>query len=123
MSRKTFFWTCILLLCGLLVYAAPLAAQSDVRQIPVDMQSFGGRLSPDGRTLAIFAHSIILDDVIDESQLPIRLIDIQSGEELRASPALPTMPVIWPSHQMVHASSPIIRMDRFSSGTQPMASS
>lgn len=83
MSRKTFFWTCILLLCGLLVYAAPLAAQSDVRQIPVDMQSFGGRLSPDGRTLAIFAHSIILDDVVDESQLPIRLIDIQSGEELR----------------------------------------
>ena len=63
----------------------PLAAQdlpANVRQIPVTSIGFHGKLSPDGATLVIYEDMNLLgEDTVDESLLPVRVIDLASGKE------------------------------------------
>jgi WD40 repeat protein len=63
--------------------AVPAAAQetAEVRRIPVPGLLFGAKLSPDGRTLAVFENLNVHDgsEVVDLYR-PIRLIDIETGE-------------------------------------------
>jgi WD40 repeat protein len=55
-----------------------------VRTIPVTGLMFNARLSPDGHTLAVYEHPIMHEE-IEEKYLPIRLIDIDTGEEVLAT--------------------------------------
>lgn len=57
-------------------------AQDDVvRRIPVTGLQFGAELSPDGKTLAVYELGTVHMDMIELPYLPIRLIDLASGEE------------------------------------------
>ncbi len=52
------------------------------RTIPITSRGFGAKLSPDGRTLVTFENPILLGlKEVDPTLLPIRVIDIISGEE------------------------------------------
>jgi WD40 repeat protein len=52
-----------------------------IREIPVDSQAFHLRLSPDGTTAALFDDPVLLDFEVDPARLPIRLVDLATGEE------------------------------------------
>ncbi len=52
------------------------------RTISITSKGFGAKLSPDGRTLVTFENAIILGlKEVDPTLLPMRVIDIISGEE------------------------------------------
>jgi WD40 repeat protein len=71
--------TLLILLGAALPVAQAADTQGSVRTIPVNSKGFGFRLSPDGKTAAIFDNAILLSDQPDPLHLPIRLIDLDSG--------------------------------------------
>lgn len=58
-------------------------AQSTERSIPITSTGFGAVLSPDGKTLVTFENTVLLGlDTVDPALLPMRVIDISTGEQL-----------------------------------------
>lgn len=81
---------CILLLV-LLVLAVPLGAVAQaqdsgftVRVIPLNSIGYEFALSPDGRTLATYENMLLNGSYFVPELLPLRLFDVQTGEELGA---------------------------------------
>jgi WD40 repeat protein len=71
----------ILIVLLLTAFAAPAAAKEPaVKVIPVPGMAFGSVLSPDGRLLAMFENGQIQDGVVDPLLLPLRLLDLESGD-------------------------------------------
>jgi WD40 repeat protein len=61
----------------------PIAAQdARVRVIPVASLQFGYTLSPDGSTAAVFENNQVHGEEVIPEFLPIRLFDLQTGEEV-----------------------------------------
>jgi WD40 repeat protein len=73
----------LLIMTGLNLAPAQTTAQEEptVRVIPVPGEMFGAALSPDGRWLFIYESTQIHEDEIVPDYLPLRLIDLDSGEE------------------------------------------
>jgi WD40 repeat protein len=74
-------------LLAVLALPAGTIAQSalpSARLIPVDGMGFELRMSPDGKTAAVFDQAMVLDNEVDADRLPIRLIDLASGEQVGA---------------------------------------
>jgi hypothetical protein len=63
------------------VATAGQSALPSVRLIPIDGEGFELRLSPDRATAAVFDQAIMLNNEVDPSRLPIRLIDLASGQQ------------------------------------------
>src|SRR5258706_6679727 len=79
-SGRLFAWIILIavLLSGVV---RPIAAQSSVRAIPVDLLSYISALAPDGKTLAIVAETNLYDNKVQPNLLPIRLFNLISGKE------------------------------------------
>ena len=60
------------------------SALPSARLIPVDGMGFELRMSPDGTTAAVFDQAILLDNEVDAERLPIRLVDLASGDQVGA---------------------------------------
>jgi WD40 repeat protein len=79
---KAIFRLVPLLLALLFSYRAHGQAPT-VRAIPVqDSPGLGMELSPDGRFLAIYENPVVRMNEPDSEYLPIRLIDVETGEEI-----------------------------------------
>ena len=85
MSRSKLLLLAFLFAAFTLTSRTPTLAQDvpdNVRVIPVESVGFHGKLSPDGTTLVIFEDQNLLGlPVIDETLLPVRVIDLVSGKE------------------------------------------
>ncbi|MCC7446264.1 MAG: WD40 repeat domain-containing protein [Anaerolineae bacterium] len=76
--RKLF---CILVILSVSVwYRQPAVAQAGVRTIPLAMKGPYMVVSPDGRTAAVFENGQLYLNVPDILHVPIRLIDLNTGE-------------------------------------------
>jgi WD40 repeat protein len=76
---------CSLLLLMLISVALVQAQETPypVTTIPVASLNYGLELSPDNRTLALYENGIIYNNEIEADLLPIRLLDLTTGEEIR----------------------------------------
>jgi WD40 repeat protein len=64
------------------VATAGQSALPPVRLIPIDGEGFELRLSPERTTAAVFDQAILLNNEVDPSRLPIRLVDLASGRQI-----------------------------------------
>jgi WD40 repeat protein len=73
----------IFFLCVILLSTLPVASAQgpQVRTVPVTGVLYGGVLSPDGQTLAVFENTEMHADQIELTLLPIRLVNLATGEE------------------------------------------
>src|SRR5262249_20207990 len=69
----------LLIVTGLVSF--PVAAQANIRTIPINYKLFNAALSPDGKTLAVAADPTIYDNEVHPDLLPIHLFDIAGGKE------------------------------------------
>lgn len=58
------------------------AQEADFQTIPVESEAFSLRVSPDGKTIALFDNAIMLNNTPPANGLSIRLLNIVSGEEM-----------------------------------------
>ena len=80
---RRFFLTAVTFIFVLAVVVPATMAQDAARTIPITSTGFGARLSPDGKTLVTFENTILLNlDEVDPATLPMRVIDISTGEQL-----------------------------------------
>ncbi len=91
--RKFVVFVCVIMAFGILVPAH--AQDSPFRAFPAAGKLFESRLSPDGRTLAIFENGQLQDFAIDEHLLPIRLFDLATGDETLLNAEDYAMDVVW----------------------------
>lgn len=59
------------------------AAVSSVREIPLEGIGLQMEVAPNGQVAAVFENYIILGNTVDPALLPIRLVDLATGEVLR----------------------------------------
>jgi WD40 repeat protein len=79
-------WILVLSVCLLLAlgFQQVVMAQglTPTKTIPIVSKGFGGKLSPDGKTLVTFENSVLLNlDVVDPALIPMKVIDITTGEQ------------------------------------------
>jgi WD40 repeat protein len=75
----------LFLLLFVLIVALPTAAQEvETYEVPVNPRGYNLEVSPDGRLAAVYENSVLLGDVPDLFTIPIRLIDLETGDEIGA---------------------------------------
>lgn len=83
MLTRKFIFTCLFAFFSMSL-APALAQTAQVRSIPVRGVLFGVKLSPDGQTAAIFENVLAHQEELVVEYIPIRLIDIPTGEQTAA---------------------------------------
>lgn len=72
----------ILILLLLLAIPTVSAQEVETFDVPMDSQGYNLNVSPDGRLAAVYESNILLQDMPDLFTLPIRLFDLETGEEI-----------------------------------------